>query len=415
MNTHLNLQKLLASLALFTLMILLFTCFQYARAQEWFDGGVVSSPNVPDDLLPYAFTAYTNTWWGGYHCYNDYLGAWNMDPTCDDLVSSISLNGRSVRVYRDPNQSGPSVCINYYREFDLTYATYDDNSGLNDTISSYYSYTESWCGGSPSPAWPLEVYNHPDYSGSRCYSWVELSGDIHTDCHDLITSVLLRPGWSVRFYKDTGKSGPSQCIAASDTNLTDNYFDDGSTMNDSISSYMMYSGSMCGSTPTPTITLTPMPTTTPTSTLTPTPTHTPTPTPTQNTPTAQKVYLPLAMRSFTNYFEGIWEKEDNDSAEQANGPLLLNTTYFGYPDDVRDYFSFNLDTAANVAITLNNHSGSGVQLLVYYQSPGNNIGRDWQSPYQIEIANAQPGLYYVFIYTESGWNGSIAYQLRISR
>ncbi len=42
------------------------------------------------------------------------------------------------------------------------------------------------------------------------------------------------------------------------------------------------------------------------------------------------------------YFEGPWESEPNNSYQQANGPLRSHRTYYGYPNDEKDYFSIHL-------------------------------------------------------------------------
>jgi serine protease len=195
----------------------------------------------------------------------------------------------------------------------------------------------------------------------------------------------------------------------------------GKTSSDTVTYYVGNSTPTPTPTPTPTSSRTPTPTATPTSSRTPTATTTPTATftatstqPSHNTPPG-KVYLPMLLRDFISYFEGPWEREDNDSAAQANGPIRFNTAYSGYPDDEKDYFFFNLDSTANLTVKLNNHTGTDVQLLVYYQVAGNQVGQDWDAPYQIDLKNTPPGLYYIYIYTPSGRNSTNAYQLLVSR
>jgi murein DD-endopeptidase MepM/ murein hydrolase activator NlpD len=193
----------------------------------------------------HAFEVYTNPNWSGELCYSDTPMTANVYVTCNDQISSIILQaGWSARVYRDLNETGPSVCVNRTQS-DLTLGTFDDGSPSNDAISSFILYNQPWCGGSPVATWPLEVYNDPNYSGTRCYSWDVLSADINALCNDQISSVLLRLGWSVRFYRDPQESGPSQCINTSDPDLTDNTFDDGSPMNDAISSHTVYHQPNC--------------------------------------------------------------------------------------------------------------------------------------------------------------------------
>ncbi|MBN1137910.1 MAG: C39 family peptidase [Anaerolineae bacterium] len=170
----------------------------------------------------------------------------NIHADCADKTSSVYLAaGWSVKLFRDQNQSGSSICFNRSDE-NLDNNTYSDNSAMDNTISSFTLYNQSWCGGSPTPAYPLEVYNDANYSGSWCYSHTSMTANIASSCNDLVSSILLRSGWSIRVYRDVNQGGPSRCLNGSDSNLTDNTFSDGSPMNDAISSFILYSQSNCG-------------------------------------------------------------------------------------------------------------------------------------------------------------------------
>ncbi len=125
------------------------------------------------------------------------------------------------------------------------------------------------------------------------------------------------------------------------------------------------------------------------------------------------VYLPLLMSDHVPYFEGPWEVEDNDSSQQANGPLRSGQDYYGYPDDLKDYFSIYLRTGGTITIDLSNHTGQGVQLQLFYQSVDNRVAYDLDPPYHVEYSG-QAGWYYVYIYTESGHNSSTPYTLRVT-
>ena len=125
-------------------------------------------------------------------------------------------------------------------------------------------------------------------------------------------------------------------------------------------------------------------------------------------------YLPLSLKNYTRYFEGPWEVEPNDDYQFANGPVRPSTNYYGYPDDQNDYFSFYMSSASTVTIDLTNHTGQGVQLLLYYQIPtaDGSVARAWQPPYHLSYAG-QAGWYYIQIYTESGFNTTNPYTLRV--
>jgi len=170
--------------------------------------------------------------------------------------------------------------------------------------------------------------------------------------------------------------------------------------------------------PTPTFTnpppSTPTKTWTPIHTITPSPTQTKTRTPTLTpSPGRNEVFLPIEVKNYVYYFKGPWEIEDNDSYLQANGPLRAGQDYFGYPDDQKDYFSVYLNTPGTISIDLSNHTGQGVQLLLYYQSDSNMVARDFTQPYHIDYSGV-PGWYYVYIYTEAGFNNITSYTLRVS-
>jgi len=195
-------------------------------------------------LVVYAEASYSGAW-----CYSDTPLTANIDSSCNDQISSIQLQpGWSVRLFRDPNQGGPSFCLS---RSDATFGenTFEDGSPANDTISSFVLVNQPWCGSGPTPAYQLEVFNDPGYSGNWCYSWRAESANIFTTCDNQISALLLRAGWSIRVYRDGGQVGPSACITSSDANLADNTFEDGAPMNDAISSFSLYSQPTCPTTP----------------------------------------------------------------------------------------------------------------------------------------------------------------------
>ncbi len=154
-------------------------------------------------------------------------------------------------------------------------------------------------------------------------------------------------------------------------------------------------------TPTP-----PAPTNTPTPTDTPTPTPTNTPTPTS---TAAGLFLPLVLHDYVTYFVGPWEVEPNNTCAQANGPLIPGRNYFGYPNDQKDYFSVYLRSSGTLVVDLSGHTGQGVQLQLR-DAAYNLITYVWQPPYHIE-RSMPAGWYYIYIFTESGYNNTTPYTL----
>ncbi len=200
---------------------------------------------------PHSLTVYTDPNYAGSICYSDTPMGANIHVSCNDKISSIQLApGWSVRLYPDQNQGGSSLCLNR-NDADLSNNTFENGSSANDTISSFILYNTPWCGGSPTPAYPLEVYTDPSYAGGWCYSSQAETENIHTSCDNRISSILLRTGWSIRVYRDQNQTGPDRCLSASDNNLSDNTFADGSPLNDTISSFVLYNQSNCPDTPPP--------------------------------------------------------------------------------------------------------------------------------------------------------------------
>jgi hypothetical protein len=96
---------------------------------------------------------------------------------------------------------------------------------------------------------------------------------------------------------------------------------------------------------------------------------------------------------------------------QANGPLRPNRSYVGYPNDERDFFSFYARAAGQIVVELTNHTGSGVQLQLFYQDTSQRVGFVWAAPYQIEYTGPA-GWHYIYIYTAAGFNSNDLYTLR---
>jgi formylglycine-generating enzyme required for sulfatase activity len=115
----------------------------------------------------------------------------------------------------------------------------------------------------------------------------------------------------------------------------------------------------------------------------------------------------------SSYFEGPWEAEPNNTPQQANGPLRSYRTYYGYPDDEKDYFSIDLYKGGQIIVDLTNHTGQHVQLQLFYQSTDNRVAVDLEPPYHLEHLGAA-GTYYIYINTGAGHNSSDAYTLRVA-
>jgi hypothetical protein len=127
------------------------------------------------------------------------------------------------------------------------------------------------------------------------------------------------------------------------------------------------------------------------------------------------VSLPLVAYNHTTYFEGPWEAEPNNVSAQANGPLRSGQAYLGYPNDNWDAFTFVAPTAGTMSVDLANFTGTVGQLQIYYLSLDDpQFVYDTVAPFQIDYLNGPPGLYYVFVYTGSGFNTTTPYTLTVT-
>ncbi|MDX9953364.1 MAG: SBBP repeat-containing protein [Anaerolineae bacterium] len=124
------------------------------------------------------------------------------------------------------------------------------------------------------------------------------------------------------------------------------------------------------------------------------------------------VYLPVTLRDYLQYFEGPWEVEPNDTYLQANGPLISGRNYTAYPNDARDYFSVYVRRPGTLTVSITNHTGQLVQLQLFYQGLANNVYGKPAPPWEFTY-EAQPGWYYIYIYTDAGHNSTTPYTLRV--
>lgn len=194
-------------------------------------------------LQHHNFEVYNDANYLGNWCYRDDPGSGNIHSSCNDQTSSVYLQSNySVRLYRDQNQQGPSRCLNS-SDPNLSNNTFEDGSPMNDAISSFTLYGHPGCEHS------FVVFNDLNWSGMWCYRDDPGSGNIHADCNDQTSSVYLKSGWSARLYRDRNQQGPSGCLNGSDSNLSNNTFDDNSSMNNAISSFTLYNQADCGGTP----------------------------------------------------------------------------------------------------------------------------------------------------------------------
>ncbi len=101
----------------------------------------------------------------------------------------------------------------------------------------------------------------------------------------------------------------------------------------------------------------------------------------------------------------MWgEHEPNNSPSEANGLLVSNRGYYGYSNDSWDCFKFDLKIVGEVTIDLTNHIGDGVQLQLLEDS-GEWVSYASEPPFSIKYKGLA-SLYYICIYTESGYDNA---------
>lgn len=123
------------------------------------------------------------------------------------------------------------------------------------------------------------------------------------------------------------------------------------------------------------------------------------------------VYLPSLTKKL---YRSTWESEpNNNSKEQADGPLLSGLVYKGYPNDQYDIFFFEMNTTGLITIDLEEITGQGVQLFLFVQ--GDTVPRaiKKETPYHIQYSGRSQ-IYYIAIFTESGHNDTVPYELKIT-
>ncbi len=132
-----------------------------------------------------------------------------------------------------------------------------------------------------------------------------------------------------------------------------------------------------------------------------------------------QTFLPIINKP-TGFFEGPEEAEPNNTFGQANGPLRPDINYIAYPNDANDLFSFLVPKTGKITVDIKNHDVDGGQARLYHVVNGKPVpvgGLSFVPPdYHIEIPNAEPGKYYLFVFvdTSKGHRSSSAYTIKIN-
>lgn len=102
------------------------------------------------------------------------------------------------------------------------------------------------------------------------------------------------------------------------------------------------------------------------------------------------------------YFNGPKEIEPNNSFDQANGVLLPETEYFGFPNDADDYYFFNVGETSDIAVTVLGLNVTEAQVIIYRETDGNppEVIETFDTPpdFNIKLTRRAPGKYYIVVH-----------------
>ena len=168
----------------------------------------------------------------------------NVSGAFDDSASSLKVPaGWSVKLYADSDREGVSVCRNA-DDVDFSWNYFDGGQVLlNDDVSSFEVFDVSDCGSGLE--YPVVLWEAFDYLGMDCTLLDEGWSDYCAGFNDAASSIELLPGWSSRVYQDENREGASLCLAEDDPDFSDDTFEDGSPLDEQISSFEAFHNTSC--------------------------------------------------------------------------------------------------------------------------------------------------------------------------
>jgi hypothetical protein len=108
-----------------------------------------------------------------------------------------------------------------------------------------------------------------------------------------------------------------------------------------------------------------------------------------------------------------WERESNNTFATSTGMLQPGLAHYGFPNDYGDFWRMEITGTKTLTAELTNHTGGGPYLALYAASTGLRVALDSVSPYRI-IYTAQPGTYYVYVYTGWSYNQTQPYTVKVT-
>jgi len=115
-------------------------------------------------------------------------------------------------------------------------------------------------------------------------------------------------------------------------------------------------------------------------------------------------FAPVVLNKPLACWPGSNEAEPNNTAPTANGPICPGAAISGLPNDQWDMYYLEKTRAGDITTTLTNYFGDGMQLHLYYGAIGGSpsfLDTEDSDGLQATLRGAQPGRYYIAIYTET--------------
>jgi hypothetical protein len=117
-------------------------------------------------------------------------------------------------------------------------------------------------------------------------------------------------------------------------------------------------------------------------------------------PPTNWIYDPLVLYVLPPCYSAPNEQEPNNAIATANGPLCRGTIT-GLANDLIDYYWLETATPGLTSADVTNLHGQGMQLALFYQGTPVAFDTEQDDGLHVELPNAQPGRYYIRVYTET--------------
>lgn len=133
-----------------------------------------------------------------------------------DKIESLALPaGWSIKLYKDENESGASLCLNATDEM-LWDNKFSDLTIVSNNASWIRLFSKANC--------PIIISNYIQFYNSTNYTgdvvWSMAGARFTNGPHHLVSSIRIPSGWSARLWDQDNRGGNSICLPASNANLT---------------------------------------------------------------------------------------------------------------------------------------------------------------------------------------------------